>query len=27
MKTAENTIYHDPAHPSAVKLFLLPATP
>jgi uncharacterized protein len=27
MKTAENTIYHDPAHPSAVKLFLLPPTP
>jgi putative CocE/NonD family hydrolase len=27
MKTAENTIYHDPAHPSAMKLFLLPATP
>jgi putative CocE/NonD family hydrolase len=25
MKTAENTIYHDPAHPSAVKLFLMPA--
>ena len=27
MKTAENTIYHDPAHPSAVKLFLMPAIP
>jgi putative CocE/NonD family hydrolase len=27
MKTAENTIYHDPAHPSAVKLFLLPSVP
>jgi uncharacterized protein len=27
MKTAENTIYHDPAHPSAVKLFLMPAMP
>jgi uncharacterized protein len=27
LKTAENTIYHDAAHPSAVKLFLLPATP
>jgi len=27
MKTAENTIYHDPAHPSAVRLYLMPATP
>jgi putative CocE/NonD family hydrolase len=27
MKTAENTIYHDPAHASAMKLFLMPATP
>jgi hypothetical protein len=27
LKTAENTIYHDAAHPSAVKLFLLPSTP
>jgi putative CocE/NonD family hydrolase len=27
IKIAENTIYHDPAHPSAVKLFLLPAVP
>ena len=27
MKTADNTIYHDPAHPSAVKLFLLPSIP
>ena len=26
-KIAENTIYHDPAHASAVKLFLLPANP
>jgi uncharacterized protein len=27
MKTADNTIYHDPAHPSALKLFLLPPIP
>src|ERR1700716_759210 len=27
IKIAENTVYHDPAHPSAVKLFLLPAIP
>ena len=27
LKTADNTIYHDPAHASAVKLFLLPALP
>jgi putative CocE/NonD family hydrolase len=27
LKTAENTIYHDAAHPSAVKLFLMPASP
>jgi predicted acyl esterase len=27
LKTAENTIYHDAAHPSAVKLFLMPAAP
>jgi len=27
MKTAENTIYHDPTHPSAVKVFLVPAIP
>jgi uncharacterized protein len=27
IKIAENTIYHDPAHPSAVKLSLLPAIP
>jgi hypothetical protein len=27
LKTAENTIYHDPTHPSAVKLFLMPAVP
>ncbi len=27
LKTAENTIYHDPAHASAVKLFLMPAIP
>jgi putative CocE/NonD family hydrolase len=27
IKVAENTIYHDPTHPSAVKLFLLPAIP
>jgi putative CocE/NonD family hydrolase len=27
IKIAENTVYHDPAHPSAVKLFLLPANP
>jgi putative CocE/NonD family hydrolase len=24
LKTAENSIYHDPAHPSAVKLYLMP---
>jgi uncharacterized protein len=27
MKTAENSIYFDPAHPSGVKLFLMPAIP
>jgi len=27
LKTAENTIYHDAAHPSAVKVFLMPANP
>jgi uncharacterized protein len=27
MKTAENSIYFDPAHPSAVKLFVMPAIP
>jgi putative CocE/NonD family hydrolase len=27
LKTAENTVYHDAAHASAVKLFLLPSTP
>jgi putative CocE/NonD family hydrolase len=27
LKTAENTIHHDPTHPSAVKLFLMPAVP
>jgi hypothetical protein len=27
IKIAENSIYHDPAHPSAVKLFLLPVIP
>lgn len=27
LKTADNTIYHDPAHASAVKLFLMPAKP
>jgi putative CocE/NonD family hydrolase len=27
MRMAQNTIYHDPAHPSAVKLFLMPAAP
>jgi predicted acyl esterase len=28
LKTAENSIYHDAAHPSAMKLFLMPpATP
>jgi hypothetical protein len=27
LQIAENSIYHDPAHPSAVKLFLMPASP
>jgi uncharacterized protein len=27
LQIAKNTIYHDPAHPSAVKLFLMPASP
>jgi putative CocE/NonD family hydrolase len=27
IKIAQNTVYHNPVHPSAVKLFLLPATP
>jgi len=27
LKTAENTVYHDPTRPSAVKLFLMPADP
>ena len=27
MQTADNTIYHDSAHPSALKLFLMPAIP
>ena len=26
-KTAENTVYHDPGHPSAVKLYVMQATP
>ena len=27
LRTAENTIYHDPTHPSAVKVFLMPDVP
>ncbi len=27
LKSAENTIHHDPTHPSAMKLFLMPAVP
>ena len=27
LMTADNTLYHDPAHASAVKLFLMPAIP
>jgi uncharacterized protein len=26
-KTADNTIYHDPTHASALKVFLLPVAP
>jgi hypothetical protein len=27
VKTANNTVYHEPAHPSAVKLFVMPPIP